>query len=62
MMEAWTNAVRAQAGAVSGATGQLRCGLVQSADPASYCVKVTLQPEGVLSGWLPVATQWAGNS
>lgn len=61
MMEAWTNAVRAQASAISGAAGQLRCALVQSADPATYCVKVTLQPEGVLSGWLPVACQWSGS-
>jgi phage baseplate assembly protein V len=61
MMEAWTNAIRAQANAISGAAGQLRCGLVQSVDPASYCVKVTLQPEGVLSGWLPVASLWTGS-
>lgn len=61
MMEAWTNAIRAQANAISGAAGQLRCGLVQSVDATSYCVKVTLQPEGVLSGWLPVASLWTGN-
>ncbi|MCB8874775.1 phage baseplate assembly protein V [Acidisoma silvae] len=60
MMELWTNAMRAQASAISGAAGQLRCGLVQSVDPTSYCVKVTLQPEGVLTGWLPVCSQWAG--
>ncbi|MCB8880418.1 phage baseplate assembly protein V [Acidisoma cellulosilytica] len=61
MMEAWTNAMRAQASAISGTAGQLRCGLIQSVDPASYCVRVTLQPEGVLSGWLPVASQWTGS-
>jgi phage baseplate assembly protein V len=60
MMDAWVNAVRAQASAMSNTQGLLRCGIVQSVDPASYCVKVTLQPEGVLSGWLPVASQWVG--
>ena len=60
MMEAWLNAVRAQAGVMSGVTGQVRCGIVQSVDPATYCAKVTLQPEGVLSGWLPIAANWVG--
>ena len=60
MMEAWLNAIRAQAAVMSGATGQVRCGTVQSVDPATYCVKVTLQPEGVLSGWLPIAASWVG--
>lgn len=60
MMEAWLNAMRAQANAMAGTTGQLRCGIVQSLDPASYCAKVTLQPEGVLTGWLPIASQWVG--
>lgn len=60
MMEAWLNAIRAQAGMVAGATGQLRCGIVQSVDPASYCAKVTLQPENVVTGWLPIASSWVG--
>jgi phage baseplate assembly protein gpV len=60
MIDAWVNAVRAQADAISGTKGQLRCGIVQSLDPSSYCAKVTLQPEGVLSGWLPIASQWTG--
>ena len=60
MMDAWINAVRAQARAISDTKAQLRCALVQSVDPATYCAKVTLQPEGVLSGWLPIASQWAG--
>lgn len=38
-----------------------RCGIVQSFDPATYTARVLVQPEGHLSGWLPVLTQWAGN-
>ena len=60
MMEAWLNAIRAQAGMISGAAGQVRCGTVQSVDPSTYCAKVTLQPEGVLTGWLPIAATWVG--
>ncbi len=60
MMEAWLNAQRGQAAAMDGATGQVRCGIVQNVDTATYCAKVTLQPEGVLSGWLPIASAWVG--
>lgn len=38
-----------------------RYGLVQSFDPATYTARVLVQPEGQLSGWLPVLTQWVGN-
>lgn len=60
MMDAWLNAMRAQASAMAGTPGQLRCGVVQSFDPESYCAKVTLQPEAVLTGWLPIASHWIG--
>ncbi|MGH6958066.1 MAG: phage baseplate assembly protein V, partial [Caulobacteraceae bacterium] len=37
-----------------------RVGLVTSYDAATHAAKVTLQPEGTLSGWLPVGTPRAG--
>jgi phage baseplate assembly protein V len=40
--------------------GGLYYGVVTSADPTTYRVRVTIQPSGVLSGWLPVLTCWAG--
>jgi phage baseplate assembly protein gpV len=39
---------------------QPRFGVVASVDPARYAVRVMLQPEAVLSGWLPVLTPWCG--
>jgi phage baseplate assembly protein V len=39
----------------------LRPGLVTSYDPATNCVKVQWQPDGTLSGWLPVASHAASN-
>jgi phage baseplate assembly protein gpV len=60
MMEDWLNAMRGQAAAVAGAAGQVRCAVVTNVDPATCCAKVTLQPEGVLTGWLPIASAWVG--
>src|SRR5580658_2755731 len=40
---------------------QPRIGVVASSNPQTATAKVLLQPEGVLSGWLPVLTQWVGS-
>jgi Type VI secretion system/phage-baseplate injector OB domain len=32
-----------------------------SIDPARYSARVLLQPEGTLTGYLPIASQWVGN-
>jgi phage baseplate assembly protein V len=59
-MERFLNALKAQAAALDRAQGQLRFGVVVSVDPARYAARVSLQPEGVLSGWLPVLSPWVG--
>ena len=38
-----------------------RAGVVVSSNFQKATAKVLLQPEGLVTGWLPVATQWAGN-
>ncbi len=38
-----------------------RCGLVSATDGPPMCAKVLIQPENVLSGWLPIAVDWMGN-
>jgi len=40
---------------------QPRMGIVTSSNPQTATAKVLLQPEGVLTGWLPVLTQWVGS-
>ena len=60
-MNEFLNIVKAHAAALDRAQGQPRFGIVTSVDPARYAARVTLQPEGVLTGWLPVLTPWAGN-
>lgn len=39
----------------------IRVGLVQSYDPAAHAVKLALQPEGTLTGWLPLSVIGVGN-
>jgi phage baseplate assembly protein V len=60
-MQRLLNALKAQSAALDAATAQPRFGMVTSVDPSTYTARVLLQPEGVLSGWLPVLTAWAGN-
>jgi phage baseplate assembly protein gpV len=54
------NAVKAQAGGLDGMAGVARFGLVASFDPAAYAAKVMIQPENILSGWLPILSAWVG--
>jgi phage gp45-like len=44
-----------------GKFAQPRIGTVSSSDSATATARVMLQPEGILSGWLPVLTQWSGS-
>jgi len=52
--------VKAQAAGLDGLTGAARFGLVSSFDPSAYAARVLIQPENVLSGWLPVLSHWVG--
>lgn len=54
------NLIKAGAGGLDGRTGVARFGLVSSFDPVNYAARVLLQPENVLTGWLPVMSLWVG--
>jgi uncharacterized protein involved in type VI secretion and phage assembly len=43
-----------------GNLAQPRIATISSSNPQTAMAKVLLQPEGVLTGWLPVLTPWAG--
>lgn len=60
-MDQFWNAVKARAGGLDGLAGVARFGLVSSFDPVAYAGRVLLQPENVLSGWLPILSAWVGN-
>lgn len=54
------NAMKQHMEGVAGRIGQARIGIVQSIDPLKANVRVLMQPEGVLSGWLPVMSMMIG--
>jgi phage baseplate assembly protein gpV len=59
-MDRFVNALKGQAGQLDQIQAQPRFGLVTSVDPVNATVRVMLQPESVLSGWLPVMSPWVG--
>jgi len=59
-MDRLINALKAYSGGMDLGQGQPRFGVIASFDPNTYSARVMLQPEGVLSGWLPVLSAWIG--
>ena len=59
-MDRLLNALKAQSGAQDASVGQARFGVVSSVDPGRGTARVQLQPEGVLTGWLPLLSPWVG--
>lgn len=59
-MDRFISAMRAQAGAVDQTLAQPRFATVVSFNSSNFTARVLLQPEGVLSGWLPVLSGWTG--
>ena len=45
-----------------GLQAKTQYGTVTAYNPNDYTVRVMLQPEGVETGWIPLATPWAGNN
>jgi phage gp45-like len=60
MMDRFFNALKSQSAAQDAGLGQPRFGTVTSVDPTRPAVRVSIQPEGVVSGWLPVLSPWIG--
>lgn len=58
-MQAFINGIKAHVGAMINQIAQGRIGIVSAVDPARHMAKIILQPEGVMSGWLPVAAGWS---
>ena len=55
------NGIKRAAASLDRMIGQPRFGIIQSYNPANYTATVLIQPEGVLSGWLPIQSPWLGN-
>ncbi len=59
-IQRWQEANRLRASGMDGQRSEPRYGIVTSADPVRWAMKVTYQPSGALSGWLQVITPWCG--
>lgn len=59
-MDRFVNRIMGQAAALDQTAAQPRFGVVASVDPVRNIAKVRLQPEDVLSGWLPILSPWVG--
>ena len=53
MFSDWTEALKLQHAGLSGAAGRPRHGLVTATDPANHAVRIKLQPEEIVTGWIP---------
>jgi phage baseplate assembly protein gpV len=60
-MDRFVNALKGEAGRLDQIQAQPRFGLVTSVDPVNATVRVMMQPESVLSGWLPLLSPWVGS-
>jgi len=55
------NAMRREASNVLGDVALPSTGIVRSYDPNKYAVRLELQPQGNLTGWIPLQTPWVGD-
>lgn len=60
-MDRLFNAIKAQAAALDSRRGEPRFAIVTSVDSTRSMARVMLQPEAVLTGWLPVLAPWIGS-
>jgi phage baseplate assembly protein gpV len=60
-MHGLTNQMRRAAQEAASSQATTRQGIVTSYDPGTYAVKVELQPDGTLTGWIPLKSPWVGN-
>jgi len=59
-MDRLVNALKLRASRLDLRSAQPRFGTVTSVNVDQATARVLLQPEGVLSGWLPILSAWAG--
>lgn len=60
-MDRFVNALKLRASRLDLRSAQPRFGTVTSVNVDKALARVVLQPEGVLSGWLPILSSWTGS-
>ena len=61
MIEGLANAIKSHAANLDQTSGQVKFGTVTSVNPNDATARVLIQPDEVLSGWLPLLSQWVGS-
>src|SRR5450755_4637887 len=61
MMNGLRNHMRLEAERAQSIEARTRIGIVDGYDPSHYSVKVRIQPENILTGWMPLTSPWVGN-
>jgi Type VI secretion system/phage-baseplate injector OB domain len=61
MSERLSNTIKSHAMSLDQSAGQIKFGTVTSANSQNATARVLIQPDGVLSGWLPILSQWIGS-
>jgi phage gp45-like len=61
MIDRLANAIKSHAAGMDQSLGQVKFGTVTSVNFRNSTARVLIQPDGVLSGWLPVLSQWVGS-
>lgn len=59
-MDAFFNSIKSLSSQLDQGWAHPRLAIVTSVDGATYTARVTVQPENVLTGWLPVLALWSG--
>lgn len=62
MINDLSSSMQARSEMAAGNVSKSRSATVTSYDPANYCVKVMLQPDGKETGWIPIGSPWVGNN
>lgn len=61
MMDKFRNQMRLEAQRANSHIAKVRVGIIDGYDPSHYAVKVRIQPENTLTGWMPLTSPWVGN-
>ena len=61
MTDSLTNAFKSHAAALDRTSGQAKFAIVSSVNYQTGYARVIVQPDGVLTGWLPVLSSWVGS-
>jgi phage baseplate assembly protein V len=56
-----SNIIKSHATNLDQSAGQVKFGTVTSVNVKNSTARVMIQPDGVLSGWLPIVSHWVGN-